>query len=63
MPDKKPAYVIAEVEVTDPAAFKDYVAKAVPTLGPNKRAVPRALEGAQQGGHRTGRRDRHAPLR
>jgi uncharacterized protein (DUF1330 family) len=35
MPDKKPAYVIAEVEVTDPAAFADYVAKAVPTLGPN----------------------------
>jgi uncharacterized protein (DUF1330 family) len=36
MPDKKPAYVIAEVEVTDAAAFADYVAKAVPTLGPHK---------------------------
>ncbi len=34
MADKRPAYVIAEVEVTDPAAFTDYVAKAVPTLGP-----------------------------
>jgi uncharacterized protein (DUF1330 family) len=32
----KPAYVIAEVEVTDPATFQDYVAKAVPTLGPHK---------------------------
>ena len=36
MPDKKPAYVIAEVEVTDLAAFQDYVTKAVPTLGPHK---------------------------
>ena len=36
MSDKKPAYVIAEVEVTDAAAFQDYVAKAVPTLGPHK---------------------------
>ena len=36
MPDKKPAYVIAEVEVTDLAAMQEYVAKAVPTLGPHK---------------------------
>ena len=36
MADKKPAYVIAEVEVTDVAAFQDYVAKAVPTLGAHK---------------------------
>ena len=36
MADGKPAYVIAEVEVTDSAAFADYVAKAVPTLGPHK---------------------------
>lgn len=36
MPDKKPAYVIAEVEVTDMAAMQEYVAKAVPTLGPHK---------------------------
>jgi uncharacterized protein (DUF1330 family) len=27
-----PAYVIAEVEVTDPVAFQDYLAKAMPTL-------------------------------
>ncbi len=33
MAEKRPAYVIAEVEVTDPAVFQDYVAKAVPTLG------------------------------
>lgn len=32
MTDKRPAYVIAEVEVTDPAVFQEYVAKAVPTL-------------------------------
>lgn len=31
MPDA-PAYVIAEVEVTDPALFADYAAKAGPTL-------------------------------
>jgi uncharacterized protein (DUF1330 family) len=36
VPKKKPAYVIAEVEVTDVAAFADYVAKAVPTLDPHK---------------------------
>jgi uncharacterized protein (DUF1330 family) len=36
MPDKKPAYVIAEVEVTDMAAMEEYIAKAVPTLGPHK---------------------------
>ena len=36
MAEKRPAYVIAEVEVTDAAAFGDYVAKAVPTLSPHK---------------------------
>jgi uncharacterized protein (DUF1330 family) len=36
MPDKKPAYVIAEVEVTDAAVMQEYVAKAVPTLSPHK---------------------------
>lgn len=50
MPDKKPAYVIAEVEVTDPVAFADYVAKAVPTLGPTcaqflARSKARSKEG------------------
>jgi len=35
MPNK-PAYVIAEVEVTDPTVFQDYVAKAGPTLGPHQ---------------------------
>jgi uncharacterized protein (DUF1330 family) len=50
MTDKKPAYVIAEVEVTDAAAFADYVAKAVPTLGPHKaqflaRSKARSKEG------------------
>jgi hypothetical protein len=32
MADKRPAYVIAEVEITDSAVFQDYVARAVPTL-------------------------------
>ena len=42
MPDKRPAYVIAEVEITDPAGFQDYVAKAVPTLaGYNARLLVR----------------------
>ena len=36
MADNKPAYVIAEVEITDAAAFADYVAKAMPTLGSHK---------------------------
>ena len=50
MPDKKPAYVIAEVEVTDPAGFQDYVAKAIPTLTPHKaqflaRSKARSKEG------------------
>ena len=31
MADKRPVYVIAEVEITDPAVFHDHVAKAVPT--------------------------------
>lgn len=35
MADKRPAYVIAEVEVTDATAFADYVARAVPTLRPH----------------------------
>src|SRR5262245_49726903 len=51
MADKRPAYVIAEVEVTDPVAFADYVARAVPTLaGYNARLLtrskPRSKEGA-----------------
>jgi len=50
MPDKRPAYVIAEVEVTDPAAFQDYVANAAPTLGPHgaqflARSKARSKEG------------------
>ena len=50
MPDKRPAYVIAEVEVTDPAGFQDYVAKAIPTLAGTSgrlltRSRPRSKEG------------------
>ena len=52
MQGKRPAYVIAEVEVTDPAVFQEYVAKAVPTLAAyNARMIvrgkPRAKEGTQ----------------
>jgi Domain of unknown function (DUF1330) len=32
--NKPPAYVFAEVEVTDPAGFQQYVAKLAPTLTP-----------------------------
>src|SRR3974390_3485251 len=32
--EKKPAYMVAEVEVTDPAAFQTYAAKVPPTLAP-----------------------------
>ena len=50
MQGKRPAYVIAEVEVTDPAGFQDYVAKAVPTLAPyNARLVARAKAHSKEG--------------
>ena len=50
MPDKRPAYVIAEVEVTDPAGFKDYVAKAVPTLAEyNARLAVRSKPHSKEG--------------
>jgi uncharacterized protein (DUF1330 family) len=46
----KPAYVIAEVEITDPAAFNDYVAQAVPTLGTyNARLVARSKAHSKEG--------------
>jgi hypothetical protein len=35
MPGKRPAYVIAEVEITDAEVFREYVSKAVPK-GPSK---------------------------
>lgn len=50
MADKRPAYVIAEVEVTDPAGFQDYVAKAVPTLaGYNARLMVRSKAHRKEG--------------
>ena len=39
MADKRPAYVIAEVEITDAAGFQEYVSKAVPTLAPAKARI------------------------
>jgi len=48
--EKRPAYIIAEVEITDPAAFNDYVAKAVPTLGAyNARLVARSQARRKEG--------------
>ena len=49
---KTPAYVIAEVEITDPAVFGEYAAKAGPTLAAyNARMIvrgkPQAKEGTQ----------------
>jgi uncharacterized protein (DUF1330 family) len=50
MPDKKPAYVIAEVEITDPTGFADYVAKAVPTLGEyNAKLIVRSKAHRKEG--------------
>ncbi len=48
---KKPAYVIADAAVTDPAAFQAYAAKVPETLKPYNarflvRAKPEAKEGA-----------------
>ncbi len=53
---KTPAYVIAEVEVTDPAVFHDYAAKAGATLAAyNARLIvrgkPRAKEGPVPAGN------------
>jgi uncharacterized protein (DUF1330 family) len=50
MADKRPAYVIAEVEITDPAVFQDYVAKAVPTrVGTGAPFFARAKAKAKEG--------------
>jgi len=50
MADKKPAYVIAEVEITDPTGFQDYVAKAIPTLaGYSARLMVRSKAHSKEG--------------
>jgi len=50
MDGKRPAYVIAEVEITDPAGFQDYVAKAIPTLaGYNARLMTRGKPRSKEG--------------
>jgi uncharacterized protein (DUF1330 family) len=42
MASKRPAYVVAEVEITDLAGFQEYVSKAVPTLeAANGRIIAR----------------------
>ena len=55
MSGKRPAYVIAEVEVTDPAVFQEYVAQAVPTLAPyNARLIVRAQPDTKEGARSVG---------
>ena len=50
MADKRPAYVSAEVEITDPAVLQDYVAKAVPTrAGTGASFLARAKAKAKEG--------------
>ncbi|HXC26476.1 MAG TPA: DUF1330 domain-containing protein [Stellaceae bacterium] len=50
MPDKRPAYVIAEVEITDPAGFDAYVATAIPTLaGTSGRLLTRSRPKSKEG--------------
>jgi uncharacterized protein (DUF1330 family) len=47
---KTPAYVIAEVEITDPAVFSDYAAKAGATLAAyNARLIMRGKARAKEG--------------
>ena len=46
----KPGYAIAEVEITDPAAFQEYAAKVGPTLAPyNARLLVRGPARAKEG--------------
>jgi uncharacterized protein (DUF1330 family) len=48
--EKKPAYVIAEVQVTDPAAFQAYAAKVPATLAPyHARYIVRGKPEAKEG--------------
>jgi uncharacterized protein (DUF1330 family) len=50
MADKKPAYVVAEVEITDAKVFQEYVAKAVPTLAAaNARIIARSKPVSKEG--------------
>jgi uncharacterized protein (DUF1330 family) len=47
---KTPAYVVAEVEVTDPPAYQAYLAKAVDSLkGYNSRIITRAKPDVKEG--------------
>jgi uncharacterized protein (DUF1330 family) len=53
---KKPAYLVAEVKVTDPAGFQAYLAKVGPTLKPYgaryiARGKPDVKEGAAAQGN------------
>jgi uncharacterized protein (DUF1330 family) len=50
MAGKRPAYVIAEVEITDAAVFQEYVSKAVPTLAAaNARIIARSKPHSKEG--------------
>lgn len=50
MQGKRPAYLIAEVEVTDPAGFSEYVDKALPSLAAyHARLIARGKAHAKEG--------------
>jgi uncharacterized protein (DUF1330 family) len=47
---KRPAFVIAEVEITDAAVFQEYVSRAVPTLAAaNARIIARSEPISKEG--------------
>jgi len=48
--EKKPAYVVAEVEITDPVAFQVYLNKAIETLKPyNVRVISNSKPDVKEG--------------
>jgi uncharacterized protein (DUF1330 family) len=55
MENAMPAYLIAEVEITDPATFQEYVAKAGPTLAAaSARLLANGPARAKEGTHPVG---------
>ena len=55
MAGKRPAYIIAEVEITDAMVFQEYVSKAVPALAAaNARMIARGKPHSKKGTARVG---------
>jgi len=47
---RRPAYVLAEIEITDAAVFQEYVSNAVPTLAAaNARIITRSKPHSKEG--------------